>query len=141
MRHRTTQHKSKRKEMRDNIAANPDLSHLNACPLKITSPEQHHALKFYLVGCGGNGSWLAPHLVRLARFLRETRQMKVHLTFIDPDVVEMKNVFRQNFGEAEVGGHKAELLALRYAASWGQSIQVRTTLFAREMVQLEYRDL
>ena len=67
--------------------------------------------------------------------------MKVHLTFIDPDVVEMKNVFRQNFGEAEVGGHKAELLALRYAASWGQSIQVHATQFAKEIVQLEYRDL
>ena len=132
---------NRRNKKRDNITAIPDLSHLNASPLKITSPEQHHAVKFYLVGCGGNGSWLAPHLVRLARFLRETRQMKVHLTFIDPDVVEMKNVFRQNFGEAEVGGHKAELLALRYAASWGQSIQVHATQFAKEIVQLEYRDL
>ncbi len=67
--------------------------------------------------------------------------MKVNLTFVDPDVVEMKNVFRQNFGEAEVGGHKAELLALRYAAAWGQSIQVHTARFAREMLQLEYGDL
>ena len=138
---RTTSSANRRNKKRDNITAIPDLSHLNASPLKITSPEQHHAVKFYLVGCGGNGSWLAPHLVRLARFLRETRQMKVHLTFIDPDVVEMKNVFRQNFGEAEVGGHKAELLALRYAASWGQSIQVHATQFAKEIVQLEYRDL
>jgi PRTRC genetic system ThiF family protein len=138
---RTTSSANRRNKKRDNITAIPDLSHLNASPLKITSPEQHHALKFYLVGCGGNGSWLAPHLVRLARFLRETRQMKVHLTFIDPDVVEMKNVFRQNFGEAEVGSHKAELLALRYAASWGQSIQVHATQFAKEMVQLEYGDL
>ena len=132
---------TKRKEKRENIATNPDLSHLNASPLKISLPEHHHALKLYLIGCGGNGSWLAPHLVRLTRFLRETRQMKVHLAFVDPDVVEMKNVFRQNFGEAEVGGHKAELLALRYAASWGQSVQVHTAPFAKEMVQLEYRDL
>ena len=137
----STSSANKRKEKRNNIAANPDLSHLNASPLKITLPEHHHSLKLYLVGCGGNGSWLAPHLVRLARFLRETRQMKMHATFIDPDVVEPKNVFRQNFGEAEVGGHKAELLALRYAASWGQGIQVHTTQFAKEMVQLEYGDL
>ncbi len=121
-------------------ASNTDFSHLNASPLKITLPEPHNALKLYLVGCGGTGSWLAPHLVRLARFLREMRQMKVHLTFIDPDIVETKNVFRQNFGEAEVGGHKAELLALRHAAAWGQSIQVHTTRFAREMLQLEYGD-
>ena len=141
MKNPKTQPRHKRKEKRGNIADTPDLSHLNAAPLKITLPEHHHALKLYLVGCGGTGSWLAPHLVRLARFLRETRQLKVHIAFIDPDVVEMKNVFRQNFGEAEVGGHKAELLALRYTASWGQSIQVHTTQFAKEMVQLEYGDL
>ena len=133
--------RSRRKQKRDNIAEIPDLSHLNASPLKISTPEQHRALKLYLVGCGGNGSWLAPHLVRLARFLGEVRQIKVQLTLIDPDVVEQKNVFRQNFGEAEIGGNKAELLALRYSASWGQSIQVHIAPFAKEMVQLEYRDL
>jgi PRTRC genetic system ThiF family protein len=140
---RTTQTKCKRKVTRNNseISALPDLSHLNASPLKIALPEQHHALKLYLVGTGGTGSWLAPHLVRLARFLRETRQMNVHFTFVDPDVVEMKNVYRQNFGETEVGGHKAELLALRYAAAWGQRIEVHVAPFDKGMVQLEYRDL
>jgi len=67
--------------------------------------------------------------------------MNVHLTFIDPDVVELKNVFRQNFGEAEVGNHKAALLALRYSAAWGQSIQVHAAEFDKGMVQLEYGDL
>jgi PRTRC genetic system ThiF family protein len=147
MKHRVRNRKPKRKELRDNIADNLDLSHLNASPLKLTLPERHHqgdlghALKVYLVGCGGTGSWLAPHLVRLARFLRETRQMQVRLTFIDPDTVEMKNVFRQNFGEAEVGAHKATLLALRYSAAWGQSIQVHVAEFDKGMVQLEYGDL
>jgi PRTRC genetic system ThiF family protein len=145
MKHRTSQ--PKRKEWRDNIADNLDLSHLNASPLKVTMPERPHqgdlgnALKIYLVGCGGTGSWLAPHLVRLARFLLEIRQMNVRLTFIDHDTVEMKNVFRQNFGEAEVGGHKAELLALRYAAAWGQNIQVHAAQFDKGMVQLEYGNL
>jgi PRTRC genetic system ThiF family protein len=120
---------------------NIDLSHLNASPLKIAMPGIHQTLRLYLVGCGVTGSWFAPHLVRLARFLRETRQSQVQLTFIDPDVVEIKNVFRQNFGEAEVGGHKAELLALRYAASWGQEIQVHASPFDKGMVKLEYHDL
>jgi len=146
MKDRTTQPKRKRKITRNNgeASALPDLSHLNAAPLKIALPEQHHALKFYLVGTGGTGSWLAPHLVRLTRFLRETHQTRfaqVHLTFIDPDTVEMMNVYRQNFGETEVGGRKAELLALRYAASWGQSIQVHVAPFDKGMLQLEYRDL
>jgi PRTRC genetic system ThiF family protein len=125
----------------DALRGGLDLSYLNASPLKIMVPEPRHALRLYLVGCGGTGSWLAPHVVRLERFLRETRQMNVQITFIDPDVVEIKNVFRQNFGEAEVGGRKAELLALRYAAAWGQIVQVHATRFAKEMVQLEYGDL
>jgi PRTRC genetic system ThiF family protein len=141
MKHRTTQPKPKRKEMRDNIAAMPDLSHLNASPLKVTLPEHHYALKIYLVGCGGTGSWLAPHLIRLARFLRETRQMNMRVTFIDPDTVEVKNVFRQNFAAVEVGDHKAALLARRYAAAWGTAIEVHPTRFAPGMIQLEYGDL
>ena len=143
MKNHTRQPKHRRKEKRDNCAANatPDLSHLNASPLKVTLPEHHYALKIYLVGCGATGSWLAPHLIRLARFLRETHQMKVQITFVDPDVVEMKNVYRQNFGEMEVGGRKAELLALRYAAAWGTTIEVHTTQFDKGMVQLEYGDL
>lgn len=130
-----------RKKKQDIIAKNLDLSHLNAAPLKIAMPEARHALRVYLVGCGGTGSWLAPHIVRLARLLHETRSMNVQVTFVDPDVVEMKNVFRQNFGEAEVGGKKAELLALRYAAPWGMSIQVHDARFEKGMVQLEYGDL
>ncbi|CAG0967249.1 hypothetical protein ANRL3_01259 [Anaerolineae bacterium] len=118
-----------------------DLSHLNASPLKIMIPDQRHRLHLYLVGCGGTGSWLAPHLVRLARFLRETRNLNTQITFVDPDVVEMKNVFRQNFGEAEVGGHKAALLALRYSAPWGMTIQVHAARFDQAMVRLEYGDL
>lgn len=126
---------------RDHVANDFDLSHLYAAPLKIAPPERGHALRLYLVGCGGTGSWLAPHLVRLARFLRETRDLNVEITLIDPDVVEMKNVFRQNFGEAEVGGKKAELLALRYSASWGMSIRAHTKRFEKSMVHLDYGDL
>jgi len=143
MKNRSIQSQRRRKEPRENweVPSQVDLSHLNASPLKITLPGPHQALKIYLVGCGGTGSWLAPHLVRLARFLRETRSVNVQVTFVDPDVVETKNVFRQNFCEAEVGGHKAELLALRYAAAWGTSIEVHATRFEKGMVQLEYGDV
>lgn len=133
----------KRRKKRDNCeaASNLDLSHLNASPLKIALPERRHTFHLCLVGTGGTGSWLAPHLVRLARFLRETRDLEVEVTFVDPDVVEMKNVFRQNFGEADIGGKKAELLALRYAAPWGVPIHVHTERFDKGMIHFEYGDL
>ncbi len=119
-----------------------DLSHLRASTLKIAIPENHQSLRIYMVGCGGTGSWLAPHVVRLARFLHETRGKNVVVSFIDPDVVEMKNVFRQNFSEAEVGGRKAELLALRYSAAWARivTVQAQAARFDKSMVQLEYGD-
>jgi len=145
MKNPSNQSQRRRKEPRDtwDAPSQVDLSHLNASPLKITMPGPHQALKVYLVGCGGTGSWLAPHLVRLTRFLRETRQTpaRVQVTFIDPDVVETKNVFRQNFSGGEVGGHKAELLALRYTAAWGTAIEVHATRFEKGMVQLEYGDV
>ena len=83
---------------------------------------QYEALSLVLVGCGGTGSWLAPAVVRVARLLQETQSKKVGLYFVDPDIVEEKNVYRQNFCQAEVGQYKAETLAWRLGAAWGMEI-------------------
>ena len=117
-----------------------DLSHLNAVPLKIFMPEPRNVLHLYLVGAGGTGSWLAPHVVRLARLMRE-RGRNVEVTLIDPDVVELKNVFRQNFGTAEIGARKAEALALRYGPAWEVPIRVYATRFEPKMIDLSYGDV
>lgn len=76
-----------------------------------------------LAGCGGTGSWLAPALVRIATVL--TGSPTINVTFVDPDTVEEKNVYRQNFCRAEVGMPKAQALALRYSAAWGNEIAYR----------------
>jgi PRTRC genetic system ThiF family protein len=76
----------------------------------------------YLVGTGGTGSHLAMSLARLTYHAR-TKGVRVHLTFIDPDRVEMKNVGRQLFCPAEVGQFKAETLALRLNAAFGLDIR------------------
>lgn len=75
----------------------------------------------YLVGTGGTGSYLAQSLARLAWHAR-TRGIQVHLTFIDPDRVEEKNVGRQLFCPAELGLSKAETLATRFNAAFGLRI-------------------
>ena len=117
-----------------------DLSHLKAVPLKLVAPGRH-VLRLYLIGTGGTGSWLAPHIVRLARFLREANRMNVQVTFIDPDTVEPKNVFRQNFSTAEIGANKAETLALRLGPAWGTEIRVYKARFDKKMVELQYGDV
>jgi PRTRC genetic system ThiF family protein len=76
----------------------------------------------YLVGTGGTGSHLALALARLVWHAR-TRGIQVHLTLVDPDRVEAKNVGRQLFCPAEVGQNKAETLALRFNAAFGLSIR------------------
>lgn len=72
-----------------------------------------------MVGCGGTGSFLALHLARLAYHARERHHLAVQLVFVDPDVVELKNVGRQNFCPAEVGANKAQALMLRYNRAFG----------------------
>jgi len=88
-----------------------------------------------LVGCGGTGSFLALHLARLAWHLRETRRVEFYLTFVDPDVVDRKNLGRQNFVPAEVGRHKAEALATRYARAFGLPILFYNQEFSRDTFQ------
>ena len=84
--------------------------------------------------------WLAPHVVRLAHFLSEKGE-RVAVTFIDPDTVELKNTFRQNFGLADVGTKKAETLALRYGPTWETTIHVHTSRFDPKMIDLDYGDV
>jgi PRTRC genetic system ThiF family protein len=88
---------------------------------KVILP-QFESITLALVGCGGTGSWLAPSVVRVARLLSEKFGKRVHVFFVDPDKVEQKNCYRQNFCEAEVGRFKADSLAYRYGLAWGVEV-------------------
>jgi PRTRC genetic system ThiF family protein len=92
---------------------------LNARTLMLPVVKKTH---LFLIGCGGNGSWLAPHIVRIAKLLSELQE-EVSATFWDYDTVEAKNIFRQNFCSAETGMNKAAALAHRYGLAWGVPIQ------------------
>jgi PRTRC genetic system ThiF family protein len=87
--------------------------------------------RLVLIGCGGTGSWLAPHVARTARLLREVRDQQVSVVFCDHDHVEEKNIFRQNFCEGEIGRNKAVSLAQRYGHAWGIPIAAIDQRFSR----------
>lgn len=74
-----------------------------------------------LVGTGGTGSFVAHILAQLAAWAT-TAAIDMRLYFIDPDVVEEKNLVRQNFCRAELGAPKAVTLAWRYTAAFGVTI-------------------
>lgn len=111
-----------------------DYSILHAKSIILPAYKQ---IEFYLVACGGTGSWLAPSLCRIARTLNEQGKPTT-LIFIDPDTVERKNVLRQNFCDAEIGLNKAQTLALRYSLSWGVEIQALPALFDSQIVARDY---
>jgi PRTRC genetic system ThiF family protein len=90
-----------------------------------------HELTLMLVGVGGTGSALAPALARLATHLRG-RGVGVKMLFVDPDVVERRNVWRQNFAEHEVGCFKADALAFRLTAAFGLDITAIPVPFSAE---------
>tara|TARA_Y100000385_G_C13090330_1_gene638417 strand:- start:2129 stop:2824 length:696 start_codon:yes stop_codon:yes gene_type:complete len=69
--------------------------------------------KISLVGCGGTGSILAHHLVRLDLAMRALGHTGLEIRLFDPDVVTEANIGRQLFSEGEVGGNKAEMLAYK----------------------------
>jgi PRTRC genetic system ThiF family protein len=74
-----------------------------------------------LVGCGGTGSHLASGLGTLARTLID-RGTLCDLTFIDPDIVEEKNVGRQLFTANQIGQAKADILAERVGLAYGLAV-------------------
>ncbi len=92
-------------------------------------------IELFLVGCGGTGSWLAPAVVRLARLLQDKSATTIRLFFVDPDQVEPKNCYRQNFCPAEIGRGKADALASRYGVAWGMEITAVHAPFTRELYQ------
>ncbi len=76
-------------------------------------------VKIVMLGAGGTGGHIAPHLYRLLHAL----DRPVRIVIADGDIVEQKNLVRQNFISADLGRNKAQVLAERYASAFGREIQ------------------
>lgn len=73
-------------------------------------------VKIVVIGAGGTGGYLIPHLYRIA-FADKKR--KYRIIVCDGDIVEPKNLIRQNFVKQDIGRNKAAVLAERYAGAFG----------------------
>lgn len=76
-------------------------------------------VKIVMLGAGGTGGHIAPHLYRLLYAL----DRPVRFIICDGDVVEEKNLVRQNFTPADLGENKAKVLAERYASVFGMETE------------------
>ena len=76
-------------------------------------------VKIVMLGAGGTGGHIAPHLYRLLYAL----DRPVRFVICDGDIVEQKNLVRQNFIPADLGENKAKVLAERYATVFGMETE------------------
>ena len=76
-------------------------------------------VKITMLGAGGTGGYTAPHLYRLLH----TLERPVKVVIADGDIVEQKNLVRQNFIASDLGRNKAQVLAERYASAFGMEAQ------------------
>ena len=76
-------------------------------------------VKIVMLGAGGTGGHIAPHLYRLLYAL----DRPVRFIICDGDIVEQKNLVRQNFTPADLGENKAKVLAERYANVFGMETE------------------
>jgi PRTRC genetic system ThiF family protein len=112
-----------------------DTSLSRAKPVQVG---QFDASTLWLIGCGGSGSWLAPAVARVARQMKERGQTPT-VYFVDPDVVDPANVYRQAYCDGKVGANKAFSLAARYSQAWGIEITALQTRFSIELFNAHCR--
>lgn len=97
-------------------------------PVRLHVPD-FTRVNLTLVGCGGTGSHLASALIAISQAL-EAKGIGMDMLFVDPDIVEPKNVGRQLFAVADVGKPKAQVLAERLNAAYGTKVGASTRAIA-----------
>jgi len=76
----------------------------------MANKQANKPIKIGIIGCGGTGGWLAP----LAAYTDEWLKTPSELYLYDPDIVEGRNIKRQNFALIDIGKRKDESFAERY---------------------------
>lgn len=110
---------------------------VEAAPVILRPHEQIH---FWVVGCGGTGSFLVQLIARIARSLTHAGK-SARITLVDPDHVEPANVTRQCFCEAEIERNKAQTLTARYSLAWNLTIEAIPEPFQGHWVAGNYDPL
>jgi PRTRC genetic system ThiF family protein len=87
-----------------------------------------------VTGCGGTGSFIAHTLAQLKASNTREGSALGRIVLIDPDVVEERNVGRQNFAFADVGTPKSQALAWRYNLAFGIDMEWHTVPFAASLL-------
>lgn len=77
--------------------------------------ESDRPVNIVVIGAGGTGGYVIPHLYRIAH----ASERDIRIIIADGDLVEDKNLIRQNFSACDVGKNKAAAMAERYSGVFG----------------------
>lgn len=100
-----------------------DISHLLEPTFYHFLDRNLENINFFVVGAGGTGGYLIPNLTRQVSLRNENKSgLKHTITVIDGDMVERKNLTRQNFVESDIGKNKAAVMAARYGRAFTQEV-------------------
>lgn len=108
-----------------------DLTYSNSVPILT---RHRHQINIWVVGTGGTGGWLVSNLARLSKVMETSSNKKVTCTLVDPDIIEAKNIPRQNFIESEIGSNKALVLATRYNLALGSNLTAIPEPFHQDLL-------
>lgn len=94
-----------------------------------------------MIGCGGTGGHIVPHLYRLLYSIFRPAEV----ILCDGDIVEQKNLVRQNFIQCDLGKNKAQVLAERYSVAFGMETcfmprSIEDERMLSELLQPTHRD-
>ena len=84
----------------------------------LTKPKNYAV---FVLGAGGTGSWLAAFLDKMS--------LNNNVIIMDGDIVESKNVLRQNFKKKDVTKQKAEVVAKSNTMSYVHGYITDTSIF------------
>jgi PRTRC genetic system ThiF family protein len=115
----------------------PALEIASAIPFTVPN----HPAVIALVGCGGTGGYALTHIAQLAYHMRALGLPDTQIIAIDGDMVEEKNILRQNFYVRDIGRNKAEVLAFRASADFGLAIEAIPTFATAALLERLGRDL
>jgi PRTRC genetic system ThiF family protein len=86
----------------------------------VSTAKNVELIVYTIIGAGGTGGYVIRDLLRFLQALKlkgDTRHFAVNI--VDGDIVEEKNLIRQNFIACDLQKYKAEVLAKRYGAAFG----------------------
>lgn len=89
-------------------------------------------IEIIIIGAGGTGGYLVRDLSRFLYSLDKRLQvptMDIQVTIVDGDMVEEKNILRQNFLPQDIGLNKAEVLAKRHSKAFGLNISYISEMY------------